>query len=144
MRLLEEKIRSELMNNSSLNMTLTNIKKGYLTQDEEDPQKEVKRLRRELEKCRSKVVIKSNENDNLKQLYDDGKKKLVQVVAENELYTEKIHKLKKEIAKLQNDRKSEMSCSVTYLQQDYAELKQKYNNLKYKCIEMNKENEFYN
>jgi hypothetical protein len=66
MRLLEEKIRSELMNNSSLNMTLTNIKKGYLTQDEEDPHKEVKRLRRELEKCRSKVVIKSNENDNLK------------------------------------------------------------------------------
>ena len=66
MRLLEEKIRSELMNNSSLNNTLSNIKKGYLTQDEDDQYKEVKKLRRDLEKCRSKVVIKSNENDNLK------------------------------------------------------------------------------
>lgn len=66
MRLLEEKIRCELMNNSSLNTTLNNIKRGCSTLDEDDGQKEMKKLRRDLEKCRSKVVIKSNELDNLR------------------------------------------------------------------------------
>ena len=68
MRILEEKIRSELMNNSSLNKTLTLAldKKGSSENEELEVHKEIKRLKRDLEKFRSKALIQSNQNDNLK------------------------------------------------------------------------------